>query len=298
MEISLGKRKIEINPFVTKIKEDSGISGATLYSEVGGDAGINGSLGVALVDRDAGINVGGVIADTKGDVKINGSLGVALVDRDAGINVGGVIADTKGDVKINGSLGVALVEGDAGINVGGVIAYTKGDAGINGSLGVAFVDGNAGINVGGVIAYTKGDAGINGSLGVALVDGDVKINVGGVIADTKELSDYKVKDVYKRITKYLPQFIQQIDLPAFNIGGVYTETGEMGLKNSCVLGLFNNIVDTDEDYIALGIINRIKYKEKDGEKRVKYGLLCSGRVHIDGIFSHREKESNLEKKVD
>ena len=178
MEISLGKRKIEINPFVTKIKEDSGISGATLYSEVGGDAGINGSLGVALVD------------------------------------------------------------------------------------------------------------------------GDVKINVGGVIADTKELSDYKVKDVYKRITKYLPQFIQQIDLPAFNIGGVYTETGEMGLKNSCVLGLFNNIVDTDEDYIALGIINRIKYKEKDGEKRVKYGLLCSGRVHIDGIFSHREKESNLEKKVD
>src|SRR3989344_2229267 len=208
MEISLGKRKIEINPFVTKIKEDSGISGATLYSEVGGDAGINGSLGVALVDRDAGINVGGVIADT------------------------------------------------------------------------------------------KGDAGINGSLGVALVDGDVKINVGGVIADTKELSDYKVKDVYKRITKYLPQFIQQIDLPAFNIGGVYTETGEMGLKNSCVLGLFNNIVDTDEDYIALGIINRIKYKEKDGEKRVKYGLLCSGRVHIDGIFSHREKESNLEKKVD
>src|SRR3989344_2229638 len=238
MEISLGKRKIEINPFVTKIKEDSGISGATLYSEVGGDAGINGSLGVALVDRDAGINVGGVIADT------------------------------------------------------------KGDAGINGSLGVAFVDGNAGINVGGVIAYTKGDAGINGSLGVALVDGDVKINVGGVIADTKELSDYKVKDVYKRITKYLPQFIQQIDLPAFNIGGVYTETGEMGLKNSCVLGLFNNIVDTDEDYIALGIINRIKYKEKDGEKRVKYGLLCSGRVHIDGIFSHREKESNLEKKVD
>ena len=238
MEISLGKRKIEINPFVTKIKEDSGISGATLYSEVGGDAGINGSLGVALVDRDAGINVGGVIADTKGDVKINGSLGVALVE------------------------------------------------------------GNAGINVGGFIAYTKGDAGINGSLGVALVDGDVKINVGGVIADTKELSDYKVKDVYKRITKYLPQFIQQIDLPAFNIGGVYTETGEMGLKNSCVLGLFNNIVDTDEDYIALGIINRIKYKEKDGEKRVKYGLLCSGRVHIDGIFSHREKESNLEKKVD
>ena len=96
----------------------------------------------------------------------------------------------------------------------------------------------------------------------------------------------------------MPQFIQQIDLPAFNIGGVYTETGEMGLKNSCVLGLFNNIVDTDEDYIALGIINRIKYKEKDGEKRVKYGLLCSGRVHIDGIFSHREKESNLEKKVD
>ncbi len=268
MEISLGKRKIEINPFVTKIKEDSGISGATLYSEVGGDAGINGSLGVALVDRDAKINVGGVIADT------------------------------KGDVKINGSLGVALVEGDAKINVGGFIAYTKGDAGINGSLGVALVEGDAGINVGGFIAYTNGDVKINGSLGVALVDGDVKINVGGVIADTKELSDYKVKDVYKRITKYLPQFIQQIDLPAFNIGGVYTETGEMGLKNSCVLGLFNNIVDTDEDYIALGIINRIKYKEKDGEKRVKYGLLCSGRVHIDGIFSHREKESNLEKKVD
>ena len=240
MEISLGKRKIEINPFVTKIKEDSGISGATLYSEVGGDAGIN---------------VGGLGARVEGNAGINGSLlGVALVDRDAGIN--------------GSLLGVARVGGNAGINVGGVIAETKGDAKIN---------------VGGVIAETKGDA---------------KINVGGVIADTKELSDYKVKDIYKRITKYLPQLIQQIDLPAFNIGGVYTETGEMGLKNSYILGLFNNIVDNDEDYIALGIINRIKYKEKDGEKRVKYGLLCSGRVHIDGIFSHREKESNLEKKVD
>ncbi len=60
-----------------------------------------------------------------------------------------------------------------------------------------------------------------------------------------------------------------------------------GTDNAYIFGLFNNIErKTQGDYIALGLINRIK--QEDGSVKWRPGL--SYQVSIDGIFKHRNQE--------
>jgi len=196
------------------------------------------------------------------------------------------------ELKLNGF----LISGNESQVIGGSLIYNHvdGDAGVNMGLG-AEVDGNAGVNVGGIYAGVKGDAGVNVGGIYAGVKGDAGVNVGGIIAivgvnagvnvglgaEVENLNDYTLEQACGKFGKYLPNFLKDVALPAFNIGFI---TNTRKVKNGYALGLFNNIKEDKGDYIAIGLLNRIT---SDNEK-TKYRLGLSGKVSIDGIFKHKQ----------
>jgi len=152
-----------------------------------------------------------------------------------------------------------------------VYTSTKEDCLANISLLLANSHKNARVNVGGLGGGVFGNAGVNvGGL------------YGGVFG---KLHNTIIGDVFPKITKYLPGFIKKISLPGLNIGMV-THTGDV--KNSGILGLYNNIREGDGDYIAFGILNRV-VKENG---RVFYIPGLAGRFSLDGIFKHKKTEEN------
>jgi hypothetical protein len=108
----------------------------------------------------------------------------------------------------------------------------------------------------------------------AVVDGTVK--------------DTSVSEILPTFAKYLPDFINRINLPSFNTG-IITKTGNT--DNAVIVGLYNQIEKTDGDYIAFGLVNKIK--EKDGKYSTR--LFADASITIDGIFRH--KESKLESSI-
>jgi len=186
------------------------------------------------------------------------------------------VSRVKGDVLSNGALLYAEVDGNAKVNLSGLVGA---------------VDGNAKVNFGGLVGAVDGNAGVNLSGLYAEVCENAKVNFGGLVGEVCKSHDYTIGDIDLRIIKYLPEFIKKINLPAINFGGVYTNTGDP--YNSFILGLFNNIKDTRNDYFALGLVNRIT--GEDGKKRSS--LFCSGRIHIDGFFRHRNNK-NLDAKAE
>ena len=181
------------------------------------------------------------------------------------------------ELKLNGF----LISGNESQVIGGSLIYNHvdGDAGVNMGLG-AEVDGNAGVNVGGIYAGVKGDAGVNVGGIIAIVGVNAGVNVG-LGAEVENLNDYTLEQACGKFGKYLPNFLKDVALPAFNIGFI---TNTRKVKNGYALGLFNNIKEDKGDYIAIGLLNRIT---SDNEK-TKYRLGLSGKVSIDGIFKHKQ----------
>jgi len=197
------------------------------------------------------------------------------------------VSITNEDVLTNGSLLDSEVKGNAGINLGGLIAGVDGNAGVNlGGLVAAVdgVDGNAGVNLGGLVAGVGGNVGVNLGGLVSVVDGNANLNASSAYSKVNRSHDYTIGHILPKITNYLPKCIRRINLPAVNFGAV---TNTKNMYNSFVLGVFNNLVDTGDDYLALGLVNRIT----DKNKKTRYSLFCSGRVHIDGIFGHRDNKN-------
>ena len=108
------------------------------------------------------------------------------------------------------------------------ISRAKEDVLANGSILYSEVGGNAGANFGGLFAGVGGNAKLNASLGYSEVG---------------ESHDYTIGDIAQKITKYLPECVRKINLPALNFG-VFTNTKD--LYNSFALGIFNNNCDTGE----------------------------------------------------
>ncbi len=195
-------------------------------------------------------------------------------------SVRAVYSEVGGDVGVNVSGIIAGVAGNAGVNVGGIGAAVGGDAGVNVGVTVAEVEGNAGVNVGGIGALVGGDAGVNVGGTVAGVVGNAGVNVGG-IGLVGRLENYAIENILPKITKYLPKWIRETSLPAFNFG-VYTST--KSIKNSAVIGIINYLKDEgQEDYLALGLLNLVR--TSDG--KLSFRPLLSGRCTIDGILRHK-----------
>ena len=154
------------------------------------------------------------------------------------------------------------------------------------SLIYSKTNGNAGVSIGGLASEVNGNAGVNMGL-FSEVNGNAGVSIGGIYARSKS-EDYTIGEICPRITKYLPKCLRDIALPAVKFG-LLTSTERA--RNSLVCGpifgcaLFNHIVDHGEDYLALGLVNRITNYETG---KTRYTFLTSNRVSIDGIFKHRE----------
>lgn len=146
------------------------------------------------------------------------------------------------------------------------------------SLFVSRVDGDALANASFLYSQTRGNARANLSLVGAVVDGDAGANLSLGYAVVGASKDYRIGDIFKRVTKYLPKCVQDIYLPALNFGAV---TNTKAPENSFILGIFNNVEDTGKDYIAVGVVNKVKNKDK-----THYRIGISGRVGLDGILTH------------
>ncbi len=230
------------------------------------------------------------VSRAKEDVLANASLAYAIVGGNAGANIGGAVAGVDGNVKLNAGGFGAIVGGNAGANIGGAVAITEGNAGANICGALAGVGGNSGANICGLFAVVGGNAGANIGGAVAITVGNAKLNASLGYSEVGKSHDYTIGDICSRITKYLPDFIRKINLPALNFGVI---TNTKNPYNSFILGVFNNIKYTENDYFALGVVNRIT----DENGKTRYSLPLSGRFHFDGVFSHRNNKS-LDAKVE
>jgi len=233
------------------------------------------------------------------------------------LNLSGVISITNGMIYgVSASPGVSAVHGNVyGINFGGLCGAVNGGAignpehgvhGVNSGLGFAFSLGNIyGASLGGLMSLNHlGKVhGVSASAGITYADSIDGVSLGGVFSlaknargvsagilgeITESFKDYKVKDIIPKFTRYLPRFIQEIDIPSLHFG-IVTRTGNV--KNSAVFGIVNYIEQQrDEDYISFGFWNVVK--KSNGEySRLP---LCNARVRLDGILSHKKLEERVE----
>ncbi len=173
---------------------------------------------------------------------------------------------------------ISQVEGDCNVNFASLYAVVNGDVtGVNGSLGIAEVNGDVtGFNGSFIGAGVGGDVkGFNGTFGYAEIRGTLK--------------DTDLQTAFPKLSKYLPKFIKESNIPSFNTG-IITTTGNT--DNGVIFGFYNTIENTDGDYLAFGVINRVK--KDNGKYSTRF--LFDGKFTIDGIFRH--KKSKLEKKLD
>ena len=221
--------------------------------------------------RNLEFYLGNLFVDKEGeDTLAKTSLIYSKTNGNAGVSIGGLASEVNGNAGVNMGL-FSEVNGNAGTNMG-LFSGVNGNAGVSMGGLASVVNGNAGVSIGGLFSEVNGNAGVS---------------IGGIYARSKS-EDYTIGEICPRITKYLPKCLRDIALPAVKFG-LLTSTERA--RNSLVCGpifgcaLFNHIVDHGEDYLALGLVNRITNYETG---KTRYTFLTSNRVSIDGIFKHRE----------
>ena len=165
-----------------------------------------------------------------------------------------------------------LIKSHAKENIGfnSAVGYAKAekDVDVSVALGFSVVGGDAGLSVGGLVSGVGGNAGLN---------------IAPVYADSRNVQDYTIGKALGRFSKYVPRFISEIAIPAVSVSA-WNRVRDT--KNAFVLGFYNDITDKGGDYIALGLLNRVR--AEDGKSR--WQPFFSGNVSIDGIIYHNKKE--------
>ncbi len=180
---------------------------------------------------------------------------------------------------INASLIYSKSNGDSIINLGGY-SVVEGDSIFSGGL-VSKVLGDTKVNIS-LKSSIKESAGVN--LGIfSKIGYGSSLNLNLAYSGTGYLRDYSLEDVCPRIMNHLPRWIKKISLPGISAGIV---TNTQSAYNGAIFGIFNNISldDTSGDYLAFGLLNRVK----NGKRKALLIPFITGKVSIDGIFSHKK----------
>ena len=208
-----------------------------------------------------------------------------------GVNVGGLGSIVKGNAAVSVCGRDSWIEGNVGVGVGGVASFTDGHAGLSVSGLFSGAGGNAGVSVGGVASFTKGNAGVSVGGLLSFVKKNAGVSVGGFYSETGSSRYLTLENLAGRFGKYVPSFLKGISVPAFNIGAV-TNTGDT--DNAVIFGAYNNIEETNGDYLAFGLLNRVKTKEG---KRI-FVPLVAGRITLDGILRHESEQQKRSKDLE